>query len=209
VQTIDNHINTQTGCPTCVDKTHTLVSFIKKARDVHGDKYDYSHVEWTPTTNNRSTVTIICPTHGTFKQAISGHINHQHGCTKCSSSKGEIAIARLLDQYNIAYIQEYKFPACTNPKTGKLMRFDFWLPGYNVCIEFHGEQHYHPVLFGNRGAPDPEARNTLAIEQLTKIQYRDSVKEQYCKQNNIRLIIIPHTAKEHIVDLLCAALGAL
>lgn len=37
--------------------------FIKKARDVHGDKYDYSKVEYV---NNKTKVCIVCPEHGEF-----------------------------------------------------------------------------------------------------------------------------------------------
>jgi hypothetical protein len=59
---------------------HTIQTFIAKARQVHGDKYDYSAVEYV---NNKVKVTIICPEHGPFEQRPNSHISHKHGCPKC------------------------------------------------------------------------------------------------------------------------------
>jgi len=46
-------------------KKLTTEEFIKKAREVHGDKYDYSKVEYL---NATTPVVIICPKHGEFKK---------------------------------------------------------------------------------------------------------------------------------------------
>ena len=54
--------------------------FIRKAREVHGDKYDYSKAEYK---NHLTKITIICPEHGEFQQIPSGHLSG-HGCPKCS-----------------------------------------------------------------------------------------------------------------------------
>ena len=58
----------------------TTEEFIKKAREVHGDKYDYSKVEYV---NARVNVCIICPKHGEFWQRPSHHTNGC-GCPACS-----------------------------------------------------------------------------------------------------------------------------
>lgn len=58
----------------------TTEEFIKKAREVHGDKYDYSKVEYV---NNQTKVCIICKDHGEFWQAPYTHLNG-HGCPKCA-----------------------------------------------------------------------------------------------------------------------------
>ena len=55
-------------------------TFIEKARKVHGDKYDYSKVDYI---NNRTPVIIICPKHGEFKQIPKTHLKG-HGCRKCT-----------------------------------------------------------------------------------------------------------------------------
>ena len=52
------------GCPYCGSSSRTTETFIKAARRVHGDKYDYSKVKYI---NSYTEVTIICPNHGEFK----------------------------------------------------------------------------------------------------------------------------------------------
>lgn len=61
----------------------TTEEFIKKAREVHGDRYDYSKVEYV---NSKEKVTIICPEHGEFMQVPSMHLRG-HGCAKCSTER--------------------------------------------------------------------------------------------------------------------------
>ena len=58
----------------------TTDEFIKKAREVHGDKYDYSKVEYV---NSRTKNCIICPKHGEFWITPHSHLTG-HGCHKCS-----------------------------------------------------------------------------------------------------------------------------
>jgi actin-like ATPase involved in cell morphogenesis len=54
--------------------------FIEKARLVHGDKYDYSKVEYI---NNSTNIIIICKIHGKFKQQPNNHLMGKN-CKKCS-----------------------------------------------------------------------------------------------------------------------------
>lgn len=61
-------------------KKLTREEFIRKAREVHGDKYDYSKVAYV---NSRTQVCIICRVHGEFKQTPSDHLQG-HGCNKCA-----------------------------------------------------------------------------------------------------------------------------
>ena len=84
-QTPHNHTKGQ-GCPKCKgNKTRerfilTKEEFIKKAREKHNDKYDYSKVTYIGAHNK---VCIICPEHGEFWQKPNGHLNG-YGCSKCS-----------------------------------------------------------------------------------------------------------------------------
>ena len=64
-------------------KKFTTEEFIQRARKVHGDKYDYSKVEYV---NNRTKVCIICPEHGEFWQTPDSHMLGNK-CSKCSGSK--------------------------------------------------------------------------------------------------------------------------
>lgn len=73
------------GCSACTNnKKKTTEEFIKEARKIHGDRYDYSLVEYK---NNTTKVKIICPVHGVFEQGAKEHLRG-HGCLQCSSSYG-------------------------------------------------------------------------------------------------------------------------
>lgn len=61
----------------------TKEEFIQKAKDVHGDTYDYSLVEYK---GNRLNIKIICPNHGKFNQTPGNHLAGR-GCRRCSSNK--------------------------------------------------------------------------------------------------------------------------
>lgn len=56
--------------------------FIRKAKLVHGDKYDYSKVNYV---NSVTDVCIICPIHGEFLQRPAEHLRGK-GCTKCGQA---------------------------------------------------------------------------------------------------------------------------
>lgn len=83
----ENHIRKKSGCPECSRKIKREASnkeeFIKKAKEIHGDRYDYSLVEYK---NSRIKVKIICPIHGIFEQAPGNHLLGA-GCPDCSGRK--------------------------------------------------------------------------------------------------------------------------
>lgn len=78
-QTPSKHLAGQ-GCPKC-SKTlkGNSISFVQKAIAVHGNKYDYSKVEYV---NNKTKVCIICPEHGEFWQDPHNHLKGK-GCPMC------------------------------------------------------------------------------------------------------------------------------
>lgn len=99
-----------------------------------------------------------------------------HSCGQCYKkiSRGEEKIQKILNQLNIKYQTQYKFQNC---KDKRILSFDFYLPDYNCCIEYDGIQHFEPGHFS---------------EPYENIQRRDSIKNNYCKNNNIKLIRIPY-----------------
>lgn len=97
----------------------------------------------------------------------------------CMRSHGENKIASILDDLNIEYIREKMFKDCINPLTKKKLRFDFYLPEYNCCIEYDGIQHYKVTGWQSK-------------ELLEKTQNRDNVKNKYCFDNGIKLIRIKY-----------------
>lgn len=82
------------------------------------------------------------------------------------------------------------------------LRFDFYLPEYNLCIEFNGQQHYEPVVFRHNKSISKEEKLKQAQEKFKRGQENDEKKIQYCKQNNIELLIIPYYEKEDIETII-------
>ena len=81
-QAANNHL-TGSGCKLCARPVYDTKSFIKGAKKVHGDKYDYSKVTYI---DNTTKVCIICPEHGEFWQEPYNHLQN-HGCPKCKTAK--------------------------------------------------------------------------------------------------------------------------
>lgn len=75
-----NHIRGW-GCPKCANslKASTAEDFIAKAREIYGDKYDYTSVRYQ---NNKEKIEIICYLHGSFFQTPNTHLDF-HGCPRC------------------------------------------------------------------------------------------------------------------------------
>lgn len=70
-------------------KKLTTAEFISKAKLIHGDKYDYSKVEYC---DARTKVRIICPKHGEFLITPNAHLNLKQGCRECYNSKKRVGI---------------------------------------------------------------------------------------------------------------------
>ena len=106
---------------------------------------------------------------------------HSLSCGCSTRSNGELLVSEILKELNISYKQEFKFDDCRNKRR---LPFDFYLPDYNICIEYQGKQHYEMVgWFGGE--------NGFAQRQLT-----DNIKKQYCSDNNICLLAIPYYMKK-------------
>ena len=86
-KTKPNWLHRGCGCKKCYDERRgdstrkTTEEFIKDARLVHGDKYDYSNVVYV---NNHTPVKIICKNHGMFLQTPDKHVSSCHGCPMCA-----------------------------------------------------------------------------------------------------------------------------
>lgn len=102
-------------------------------------------------------------------------------CRKCSYTyKGEDKIISVLNSIGCKYIHQYKFDDCRDKRP---LPFDFYLPDYNMCIEFDGQQHYEP-RFGN--------------DKFEITKYHDKIKNDYCRNRNIDLLRIPYWDSSNI-----------
>ena len=75
------------------------------------------------------------------------------------------------------------------------LKFDFYIPKLNLAIEYDGQQHFEPVDFSGKGYES-------ALEIYNNTRMRDKIKDDFCANNNIRLLRIPYTEYENIHDIL-------
>jgi len=106
------------------------------------------------------------------------------GGTRCPNcffiSKGELKIKKILEENSVLFEQQKTFEGL---KDNRKLRFDFYLPEYNTCIEYDGRQHFEPIdIWGGK-------------EELFKIKERDLIKNKYCKENSIKLLRIHYKDK--------------
>jgi len=176
------------GCPYCYGRYKTTEDFIKAAKLVHGDKYDYSLTNYV---NCFGKVKIICKKHGIFEQTYGDHVLIGTNCPACAKnkSKGEEKLKELFDKYNIKYNWHYSFEDC---KYKKILEFDFYLPDKNILVEYDGIQHFQPVGFGGN-----------AEVNYSENVIRDGIKNEYCKKKNIKLIRIPYTDYDILEEIVC------
>lgn len=158
------------GCPICGgSKRLTTDEFIEKAKIVHGDRYNYSKVNYI---NTATKVCIICREHGEFWQTPNNHL-FGAGCPTCPQSNLEGEIRQFLMKNKIQFEQEKTFDWLV---FNRKMFLDFFLPEYGIAIECQGGQHFFPTeLFGGKSF------YKLTIE-------RDKIKKELCEKHGINVL---------------------
>ena len=182
-QTPKGHL-ARNGCIKCsyehrsMQKRLNKEKFIEKARNVHGDKYDYSKVEYI---NSRTKVCIICPIHGEFWQTPSGHLSY--GCKKCYDDKrgkskrwsNDTYFEKVLNKHGTKYdISNLKY---INSRT----QIEF------ICKK-HGTVKDYPLHFLKYGCPkcyNESLKNErlLKKEKVAKEKEEDKKKHELEKHN--------------------------
>lgn len=174
-----NVIQCFNSCPNCNNGKKKLLlesSEAQKRIDKEFGENQYELLTYTGQLDHNNRIrclncNLIFTTH--FTSFLSSR-----GCPKCQrfQSKGEKMVKRYLENNNISFTEQRRFPDCNN----SLSSFDFCVYDVNhnmYLIEVNGVQHYKP---------------TTRFEDLKIIQRRDQVKIDYCKEKNIPLIIIPY-----------------
>ena len=173
-------------CLRIVNKSSTE-DFIFKAQKIHGEKYNYDLVVYD---SCKIKVKIKCnKCLCIFEQIPSNHLSNQ-GCPKCNESKGENKVAKYLSEKNIRFIKQKTYKSLRDIK---LLRYDFYLVGLNLLIEYDGHGHYMPC-FGS--TQENKQKN------FEDCQRRDKIKNEWAKANNIPLLRIPYWDFDRIEELI-------
>ena len=180
------------GCYKCAGLVKTTEQFIKDAKKAHGNKFDYSKVEYV---NAHIKIIIVCPEHGDFKQTPTGHLK-PNGCPYCGKNSIAENLTReaLEEMFNISLPTTQSLYWLRNPKTNRYLELDGYNEQHKIAFEFQGLQHYEPIKWYD------------GKEGLEKRRYRDKIKNNLCLQNDVILVkidgrLIPtkaRTTKENI-----------
>lgn len=108
----------------------------------------------------------------------------------CLASYWNMYIQQFLEKNEIEYKSEYTIFIGDN-----YYRYDFYLPHYNLFIEYDGQQHYEPVRFHGDNIEDN-------MNEYKKIQEHDKIKNRYCEENNINLLRIPYWETKNIETII-------
>lgn len=188
------------GCQKCCNTTRlTKNIFIKKSKEIHGDKYDYSLVEYK---NNKTKVKIICKLHGEFEQRPDIHLSQKQGCPECSLVRSRYSIKDFIDKANDIHDNRYDY---------SLVVYKNARTNVKIICPIHGifEQNSHTHLRGS-GCPicgeSKGEKNIRKILQKNKIDFEIQKSFENCKFiNNLffdfyipsRNICIEFDGKQH------------
>ncbi len=136
------------GCLECSGKMAlTTETFIKKAHEIHGDKYDYSLVKYK---NLKTKVSIVCKEHGVFTQQPTHHLHEKNGCSKCSGCERS-STPEFIEKASKVHNGKYTYPKTNYVNAHKLVKVE--------CSE-HGEFKITPnAHLGGSGCPECSNHN--------------------------------------------------
>lgn len=165
------------GCKYCLNTT------LDDYKIIWGDLNLDKPIDKTYVDNNHK-MKFICKKGHIYEQSPNQH--KFYGCPVCDESHGEKYIRNYLDKNHIEYIPQKKFK---NLKDKLYLSYDFYLPDYNILIEYQGIQHYQAEdYFGGK-------------KQFEKQQYHDNLKREYAKENGYKLLELKYTLDtQELVD---------
>ena len=180
--------NSESRCPYCArDKRRLSYEHVKE----YIESFDYKLLSKEYKSCDEKLL-IQCPNNHepyevTFENFKGSKCRKGTRCPYCNESKGEKKINEILEKRDIEFVKQYRFRDCKSKRT---LPFDFYLPKYNICIEFDGEQHFKMrEFFGG-------------FDGFVKTKIRDTIKNEYCKKNNIKLIRIPYWEFDDIENII-------
>ncbi|AUR82699.1 hypothetical protein NVP1271B_01, partial [Vibrio phage 1.271.B._10N.286.54.B4] len=175
----------------------TTDEFIERSRVVHGDRYDYSLVEYV---NNSTKVEIICTAHGAFKQVPISHMNG-NGCRSCSYEAVRAIHAAGSDKFILKARQihgdtyDYERVKYVNNKTKVTI----------MCVE-HGEFRQTPNdHLSGYGCPACGVQKTADSARYDNAEF---IRRAKAKHGDIYdYSLTAYSAANCIVDIRCVKHG--
>ena len=166
------HLNSTNACLKCCGHyRYSSNEWITKAKEIHGNKYDYSEVMYT---DNKTKIIIICSEHGKFLQEPRCHLS-KNGCPSCSSFRSEKLSRDIFQEYTNKLFNKIR------PKFLNGLELDGYNEEIKIAFEYQGKQHEEYIPYFHRNG----------IEDLYKQQERDEKKLKICIEQEIKLIRIP------------------
>lgn len=123
---------------------------------------------------------------GYFLQPPARHLSGS-GCPKCSDSKNEIKISTILENLSIEYKRDKIFEDCFGASNCMLLKFDFYLPKYEIAIEYDGEYHFKPKQ---------------GEKNFNKQKENDTIKNKYCEDKGLKLLRIAYTEAKNLNNII-------
>jgi len=181
-----DHINQKQGCPKCANianglkRRNTTEIFIKMAKEVHGDRYDYSKVIYI---DCETEVEIICKIHGKFLQKPRNHLYKKVGCPKCEGLKQTNIKKKFIIKSIKIYNNKYDYSK---------MKYINTISNVQIVCPIHGSfwQSPHDHINGN-GCPkcDLQMKRKRATENfIIKAQTIHENKYNYIKSVYVKAI---------------------
>lgn len=188
-------LNSKNGCPKCSGKikNKTTEYFKQELAEKNPNIEVLGEYE-----GNKTPIYCKCKVCGYKWSPRPNDLLSGHSCSKCNTSKGENKILSFLNNKNIENEYQYRFKDC---KFKNILSFDFYLPNKKIAIEYDGEDHY--IIFTRNKNETYEQ----AMDRFIDRKIRDTVKNIYCQQNNIKLIRIPYWDFNNIEEILIKELN--
>ena len=144
--------------------------------------------------NNDTPISVHCNEHNyDYKTTPDNLLRKTGGCPLCTASEGEAVIKGWLDNHNIPHIWHPQIPNEDPTLPLQYVEPDFWLPGYNLYIEYHGAQHYEDIGYFYEGK---------RIRNFAVQQYRDRYLRYYCELHHYNLLEIPYWDFKQLAEIL-------
>ena len=183
------------GCKKCADKRNGIAS--RKSQEQFEEQIKEIHPNISILSNYITAKDkVLCKcnkcNHEWWATPDSLLSKGRSDCPACSSYYNEGKMVQLLEKWDYRVETQKYFEDC---KDISYLKFDAFLTDFNTCVEYDGEQHYNPIPWG--GISEDEANQTLL-----DVQRRDKIKDEYCKNNGIKLIRIPYWKSENMEEYL-------